>query len=378
MKRHIKPMLAAAILSAVACSPIDNPCNDPDTRQGELSISVSTDEPTRTMITDRMLPDGSEMGIALFDNDGNIYMGKRYEHIRYVAENTQDGQIWKTNSSVFLGATEATLYAYYPYSSYSYDIRDIYVQANSNVQYDFMYGGPYTGLTADNRHASIHLKHALGAVRVCTRRGTYDGVGKISSLGVGGNGVASSGKFDVTQGKFSSLSGGIIYPTTTFQLSEKPNVQDILLIPTGEPGSLTIKMTVDNVLFETSIPDFLLEAGKISQVNVSVDWGMLKVTGVTVQQWYNYERGTASVPTDHRVSLEGNQEGISIGTIIGNDGSVTVTAVPYISKDAKVNPVTFNGEATFSQQMDESTGVRTINIQDIQSGVTVTFDGVSL
>ena len=36
------------------------------------------------------------------------------------------------------------------------------------------------------------------------------------------------------------------------------------------------------------------------------------------------------------------------------------------------------GEATFSQQMNESTGVRTINIEDIQSGVTVTFDGVSL
>jgi len=371
-------MLAVAIMSVAACSPIDDPCKGPDTRQGELSISVSTDEPTRAMITDSMLPDGSEMGIALFDSDGNVYMGKRYEHIRYVAENTQDGQIWITNSTVFLGATEATLYAYYPYSSYSYNMREIYVEANSYEQNDFMYGGPYTGLTADNRHASIHLRHALGAVRVCTRRGTYDGVGKISSLGVGGDATASSGKFDVTQGKFSSLSGGIIYPTTTFQLSEEPNVQDILLIPTGEPGSLTIKMTVDNVLLETSIPDFLLEAGKISQVDVTVDWGKLRVTGVTVQQWYNYERGTASVPTDHRVSLEGNQEGISIGTIIGNDGSVTVTAVPYISKDAKVNPVTFNGEATFSQQMNENTGVRTINIQNLESGVTVIFDGVSL
>lgn len=172
MKRHIKPMLAAAILSVAACSPIDDPCKGPDTRQGELSISVSMEESTRAMITDSMLPDGSEIGLALFDSDGNIYMGKRYEHIHYVAENTQDRQIWKTNSTVFLGATEATLYAYYPYSSYSYDIRDIYVQANSNEQYDFMYGGPYTGLTADNRHASIHLRHVLGAVRVCTRRGT--------------------------------------------------------------------------------------------------------------------------------------------------------------------------------------------------------------
>ena len=75
MKRHIKPMLAAAFLSAAACSPIDNPCNDPDTRQGELSISVSTDEPTRAMITDSMLPDGFEIGLAVFDSDGSIYMG---------------------------------------------------------------------------------------------------------------------------------------------------------------------------------------------------------------------------------------------------------------------------------------------------------------
>ena len=76
MKRHIKPMLAAAILSAAACSPIDNPCKGTDTRQEELSISVSTEELTRAMITDSMLPDVSEMGIALFDSDGNIYMWK--------------------------------------------------------------------------------------------------------------------------------------------------------------------------------------------------------------------------------------------------------------------------------------------------------------
>ena len=183
----------------------------------------------------------------------------------------------------------------------------------------------------------------------------------------------------MTQGRFTSfVAGGTIYPTTTFQLSEDPNVQDVLLIPTGEPGALRITMTVDEHILETTVQNFLLEPGKISKVDLSVDWGKLTVTDVTVQKWYNSDRGTAIAPADYRVCLEGDQEGISIGTVIGNDGSVTVTAVPYISKDAKVNPVTFNGEATFSQQMNESTGVRTINIQDIQSGVTVTFDGVSL
>ena len=94
--------------------------------------------------------------------------------------------------------------------------------------------------------------------------------------------------------------------------------------------------------------------------------------------WYNSDRGTAIAPADYRVCLEGNQEGISIGTMIDKTGNVTVTAVPYISKEAKVNPVTFEGNATFSQQMNEETGVRTINIQDLESGVTVTFNGYML
>ena len=379
MKRNFKPLLAAAILSAAACSPISDPTKNPAGKEGELTISVSTEDPTRGMITERMLPDGSEMGLGLFDNDGNVYLGKRYEHIYAIAENTEDGQIWKINNTVFLKEKEATLYAYYPYSSYSYNVKDVMVEANNYEQYDFMYGGPYTGLTADNRHVNIHLKHVLGAVRVCTRRGTYDGPGAIRSLGVGGDATKTRGQFDVTQGRFTSfVAGGTIYPTTTFQLSEDPNVQDVLLIPTGEPGALRITMTVDDHILETTVQNFLLEAGKISKVDLSVDWGKLTVTDVTVQKWYNSDRGTAIAPADYRVCLEGDQEGISIGTVIGNDGSVTITAVPYISKEAKVNQVTFEGDATFSQQMNESTGVRTITVRDLQSGVTVTFDGVSL
>ena len=72
MKRYFKPMLAAAILSAAACSPIDDPTRNTAGKEGELTISVSTEEPTRGMITERVLPDGSEKGLGLFDNDGNV------------------------------------------------------------------------------------------------------------------------------------------------------------------------------------------------------------------------------------------------------------------------------------------------------------------
>ena len=377
MKRYFKIMLAAATMSAAACSTIEEPpCPD----QGkELTISVSTEEPTRAMITDSILPTGSEIGIGLFNPDGTQYMNKNWYHIYCISSDNEGGQVWTLQSNPLLGESEAYLYAYYPYSRYSSDVRNIYVNITSTAQDDFMYAGPIKGLNADNHHAEIKLKHALGAIRLSIRKGNWDGPGEIKSIGVGGDASATSGYFDATQGKFTSVSiVGTIYPTKAFQLSDEPNVQDVLLIPTGQPGNLMVTMNVDGVTYETTVPNFLLEAGKITQVDIAVDKGRLVVRDLTVQNWYTSDRGSASAPADYNVIVTGKQEGISIGTVIGTNGSVTITAVPYISKDAKVNPVTFEGEATFSQQMNEDTGVRTILIEDLNTAVTVTFNGYTL
>ena len=137
-------------------------------------------------------------------------------------------------------------------------------------------------------------------------------------------------------------------------------------------------MSIDGSTYEISVPDVLLEAGKITELNVSVDKARLNLTSVKVTEWYRTDRATISAPADYKVTLEGSQEGISIGTIIGSDKSVTITAVPYVSKQAKVNPVSFEGDATFSQQMNEKTGVRTIVVQELKSHITVTFDGITL
>ena len=378
MNTFIRPMLAAAVCAAAACSPIEGQTYQSE--GGELSISVNTVEPTRGIITDSVLPDGSQIAIAIFNPDGSKYMNKNYSYLRYTAENGEGSQIWKTNSSVILGESEAVLYACHPYETYTFgDMRNLQIKANNYYQDDFMYAGPYTGLNADNRHVNITLKHALAAVRLTTSRGSYEGVGSIHSIGMGSPVAGTGGYFDVTQGKFTSVStGGTIYPTTSFELSDGPNTQYFLLIPTGEAGELKLTMTIDGTSYTMSVPDVLLEAGKITELNVSVDKSKLNLKSVTVAEWYRTDRATISAPADYRVTLDGDQEGISIGTVIGTDKSVTITAVPYVSKDAKVNPVTFEGDATFSQQMNERTGVRTITIQELKSHVTVTFDGITL
>lgn len=380
MNRYIRPMLAAVFVTAAACSPTDELPADTITDESELSISVNTQPPTKGMITERVLPDGSELCIGIFNPDGSNYMGKNYGHLYYKAENSPGTQIWKPSGQVLLGESEGVLYAYYPYSMYSGgDIRHIFVEADSYTQDDFMYAGPYTGLNMDNKHVNITLKHALAAIKLTTRRGSYEGAGAIRSIGLGGYCGGYQGYFDVTQGKFTEVStGGIIYPTTSFNLSDGPNEQYIMLIPTGEPGDLMIRMTIDEVYYTKTIPNFMIEQGKITNLNLSVDKGKLTINSVTLSEWAVTARGEATAMADYKVTLTGDQEGISIGTVIDDNGKVTITAVPYISKEASVNPVTFEGTATFSQEVNENSGVRTIVIEDLESNVSVIFDGYTI
>ena len=380
MNRYIRPMLAAVFVTAAACSPTDELPADTITDESELSISVNTQPPTKGMITERVLPDGSELCIGIFNPDGSNYMGKNYGHLYYKAENSPGTQIWKPSGQVLLGESEGVLYAYYPYSMYSGgDIRHIFVEADSYTQDDFMYAGPYTGLNMDNKHVDITLKHALAAIKLTTRRGSYEGAGAIRSIGLGGYCGGYQGYFDVTQGKFTEVStGGIIYPTASFNLSDGPNEQYIMLIPTGEPGDLMIRMTIDEVYYTKTIPNFMIEQGKITNLNLSVDKGKLTINSVTLSEWAVTARGEATAMADYRVTLTGDQEGISIGTVIDDNGKVTITAVPYISKEASVNPVTFEGTATFSQEVNENSGVRTIVIEDLESNVSVIFDGYTI
>ena len=380
MNRNIRPILAAIIIFTAACSPTDELPIATITDETALSISVNTQPPTKGMITERVLPDGSELCIGIFNPDGSNYMGKNYGHLYFKAENGPGTQIWKPSGQVLLGESEGVLYAYYPYSMYSGgDIRHIFVEADSYTQDDFMYAGPYTGLNMDNKHVDITLKHALAAIKLTTRRGSYEGAGAIRSIGLGGYCGGYQGYFDVTQGKFTEVStGGIIYPTTSFNLSDGPNEQYIMLIPTGEPGDLMIRMTIDEVYYTKTIPNFMIEQGKITNLNLSVDKGKLTINSVTLSEWAVTARGEATALADYRVTLAGDQEGISIGTVIDNSGKVTITTVPYISKEASVNPVTFEGTAIFSQEVNQNSGVRTIVIEDLESNVSVIFDGYTI
>lgn len=377
MNRFIS-ILTAACMAITACSRVDDIPAAPQEDAGLLQISVSAEEPTKAMFHGSTLPNGSIIGVALFGPDGATYSGKSYRHVGYLAEEYPGGQIWNRTPGIYLTEEVGTLYAYYPCSNSSPDITSIYFQVNGYYQDDIMYATPVTGLDINNTHARLKMHHALAAVRVFTSRGTYEGPGSIRSLGVGGQCGGTAGRLDATTGRFNNISkGSTIFPTQPFTLSDEPNVQDILLIPTGEPGELIVKMTVDDVAYTLSGVEILLEQGKITNLYLKVDKGKLSLSSVKVSSWYQYNKGSYSAPADFNVLFDGNTEGLSFCTDIADNGDVTVVAVPYMSKDAKVNPATVTGKATVTQTVDETTGNLTISICDMKSDCTVTFNGVS-
>lgn len=149
-------MLATVTATAAACSPTDQLHTDTIANEAELTISVNPQELTRAMIADSVLPDGSELCIGIFNPDGSNYMGKNYGHLYYKAENGPGTQMWQPSSLVLLGESEGVLYACYPYPKYANgNISDIYIEANSYSQDDFMYAGSYPGLNVGMQKTSM-------------------------------------------------------------------------------------------------------------------------------------------------------------------------------------------------------------------------------
>ena len=380
MKTSLYKILAAIGLCA-SCSPMEEIRDSQPSNEAELSICVNAEQDkTKAMITSERLPDGSQIGIIIMTPDGDDYGQGYYKHLCYKAQSNDGGQVWTTRTAVNLTDEEAVVYSYYPYTQYSEPPTDLTVQANSNNQEDWMYGTPCRGLNADNRHANITMHHALAGVRITTSRGSYEGEGRISSLGVGGDAIATKAKFNALTGKFTSYTsiGGTIYPTKQFSLADGTNTQDLMVIPNPDGEELVIKMRIDDIEYSLSMKDIELEQGKITHISIRIDRGQISIASVTVNDWYVYDKGTVSAPADYKVNIAGNTEGMSFETKIADNGDVTIVALTHVSKDGEPRPVTIEGDATLTQTVDTDTGVRTITISDIQSNVSVVFNGYYL
>ena len=340
-----------------------------------IELSFSTGTATKGLITGSRLPDPSSVGITIRDSYG-YYQGSDYTNIEYSSHDESGVQIWESESPIMLSSMSGTAYAYYPYYSSITDITAIPVIASSAVQIDWLWGAPVS-VSKDNRAATIGLRHALAAVKVSFARGTYSGAGRITAVSFGGSCAATKATLNATDGSLTSISGAgtVIAPSfATKVLSSSSQEADIIVIPTSDTdGKITI--TIDGNEYSLEFGDIQLNPGEITQFHLTVNDGELTLSDISVSEWTYTQADTAEIKVSDKVKIVGDIEDVAIYNNV-TDGTVTITAVPKTpATNKEVEPVTYTGTASLSQSSDIDTGVRTITIADIESDVTVTFNG---
>lgn len=380
-KNHLLSAAAFIIAASASCSRIEEGLGNADPGYTALDVSIMMHETqSKGLVTGTSLPEGTEVGLSLYETDGNIYDNLPYSNVRFSSSGSGSSQTWNPDTDVMLSASEAILYAYYPYASEITDVAAIPVTATSEVQTDYMYASPVSGLNNNSPKAAITMHHALSAIRLSMKRGTYTGTGEVTSISVKGEGIATEGILNAKDGTLTSVSAtdiGIAPALEAFTLSSDLQGTDIITIPAGAEKSIEMEITIDGEVFSLTTDPITLEAGKIAVYEATVNNADISLSSVRIADWTYNSAGTPIIRQEWTVTLEGDIDGISFANSVNDDGSIEIIAVP-IASDASIDPVTVEGSVTCTQSEDYDRGIRTIVLSEIQSDVTVTFNGYSL
>ena len=394
MKRILSLLSVSAVL--VCCSDLRTDENlsggvddtvpstpvEPGTNEDELLplvLNFGTSAMTKALVEDTVLPTGSSVGITIRDDYGR-YTGDDYTNIRYSSALSAGVQVWETTSPVLLARETGTLFSYWPHSEDEVDGKTITVAATSDVQTDYMWGLP-VAVSKSNRTASITMQHALSAVRIYCKRGSYTGAGEITGVAFGGDCAATAGILDLTCGALDDLSGQgtMIAPAITAKTitDSYQKVSDIIVVPaSGTNGKVVV--TLDGTDYPIEFSTLDLNPGEMSEFYLTANDGELSATDITVGDWTYGDPEGDEIVVSNKVKITGDISNIAFNNTVSEDGTVTIKAIPTSGEKSftEVEPVTYTGTATLTQSSDIDTGIRTITITDIASDVIVNFAGI--
>lgn len=291
------------IFFAAALAFMVSACNQPDKTPvqfddlGQLKVNVRTNAQTKALIETSALENGSELGISVLEAGDADYDGfANYKNVKLTASASGSNQVWTPAFDVLLSTTEGTLYAYYPYSAAVTDIKAVPVETTS--QTDYMYGTPVEGLFNKNASADVVLNHALAAVRFNVVKGSFSGTGQVTDIAVNGQQIANKATMNSLTGVLAAFEGNNerINPAfAPFVLSTSGEVKDIIIIPTGTDGVMTISMTIDDYEIQAQTPAMDFAEGTISEFDLTVNSQSLAIGEVTVTPWSTVDKGNIDI-----------------------------------------------------------------------------------
>ena len=384
MKRH-RLILSAALCGALlgACDSLPQPEMTPIEDRVPLKVNVtSIQTPTKGTIISTSMPDGSCLGVGVMESGKTTYDDRTYQNIPYQASSKDGVQEWNpVGEPIMLSTTSGTGYAYYPYSEDVVSLTEIPLIASSENQIDYLISNKLHGVRKNNASANVTMYHAISAVRLAVKRGTYAGTGLITAASIKGNNLAGSAMLNVTNGVLSSIDNvGLTIAPKIDPVIISSDVQwiDILAVPSGQSSTVDIELCIDGKITKVTTKAFSLSQGYLSRVNITIDKGSAYITSTDIDEWMHDKVSNRIDLQEHTITLGGTTEGLSFDSSVDKDGNVNIIVAPIHTRESEVKPVTFTGDATLTQSVNAQTGVMTITLSDIQSDVTINFNGIWL
>ena len=256
----------------------------------KLSLAVEIpDKGSRSVITGNVLPDNSQIGVAVVDKSGISYMDKTYKNICYTGKTVDGVQVWTADDDILLNGEEGTLYAYHPWSASVTDLSSVAVNMDETDQKDWMVATPVTGLSETQSIATVKLKHVLCNLSISFNRRGYTGQGLVSAVKVQSDAFAVTGTLNALTGVFTAY-GSTHEITREFSTNfgpedESPETCNVMVIPNGISGPVTVSVTVDDVTYTFTTSAITFGAGQSYRFNMNMTKDGLVFSSIVVYEW---------------------------------------------------------------------------------------------
>lgn len=239
---------------------------------------------TRTANEKNSFVNGDAIGIWVEDaKTKGSYNDLAYDNIKLT---NADGT-WTLAKNVALTATEAKMYAVYPYSE-NMDSKVVALKVDDST--DFLYDVK-EGLSSSNTSTGLTMKHIRSLMVVKLNKGNYIGNGVLGNSTITGPGLSLNGTYNLADSKFSSTegSGKITMTNGTIPANEPLSEQWFVFTkPGAAKGKLTFSFCIDGVNFKeaTSKENVAFEPGKkyIFNITINKDYH-IEVENVEVEAW---------------------------------------------------------------------------------------------
>ena len=279
------PRVIALICISISLSA----CNNQDeTMLGEQKVPLEINIKgcaTRTIITNSMLPDNSQLGIFAVNKDDQIANSNM--EVLYINKQC------KLAEPVYLAESEKNIYAYYPYVERT-ELGDLFIDTRS--QTDYLYGyavndnDQKTTVSANNPKANILLKHAMARITLNIKKTEKNTGNEAYIYGIIFAGVSLVGNFDIKSGIMKATDKGDLVISTKFPLTVQSESVDILVPPIEGTQHVMLNLNISDKYHAVWMPAGEWKAGQQYTYSVAVGNNSFSISQAEITLWNNTEK----------------------------------------------------------------------------------------